>query len=135
PDGRLIYGLAEEGNDQTCNYWAVVIDPRTGTPAENPRRVTNWLGFCVGSTSATADGKRLVFMEWFNKSSVYVANLRDNGTRITTPRLFTFSEGHNMPLDWTADGRAILFASTRNGHLGIFRQSLDAETPEAIVSG
>ena len=27
PDGRLIYALTEEGNEASCNYWAMQIDP------------------------------------------------------------------------------------------------------------
>ena len=41
--------LTEEGNEDTCNYWEMPIDPHTG--------------FCLGGASVTADGKRLAFME------------------------------------------------------------------------
>lgn len=40
-----------------------------------------------------------------------------------------------MPLDWTADSKAVIFNSNRNGHWGIFRQSLDADLAEPIVNG
>jgi Tol biopolymer transport system component len=55
--------------------------------------------------------------------------------RIASPSLLTLSEGENMPLDWTADSKAVIFTSNRNGHWGIFRQSLDADAAEPIVSG
>jgi Tol biopolymer transport system component len=134
-DRRLIYVLTEEGNEDTCNYWEMAIDPRTGKPTEKPRRLTNWAGFCLGGASVTADGKRLAFMESTHKSSVYVASLQGSGMRIASPGLLTLSEGENMPLDWTADSKAVIFASNRSGHWGIFRQSLDADTAEPIVSG
>src|SRR5258708_5556543 len=134
-DRRLIYVLTEEGNEDTCNYWEMPIDPHTGKPTENPRRLTNWAGFCLGGASVTADGKRLAFMESTHKSSVFVASLQRSGMRIASPSLLTLSEGENQPLDWTADSRAVIFNSNRNGHWGIFRQSLDADAAEPIVSG
>jgi Tol biopolymer transport system component/DNA-binding winged helix-turn-helix (wHTH) protein len=134
-DKRLIYVLAEDGNEDTCNYWEMPIDPRTGKPTDNPRRLTNWAGVCLGGASVTADGKRLAFMESTHKSSVYVAGLEGSGMRIASPSLLTLSEGENMPVDWTADSRAVIFASNRNGHWGIFSQSLDTDTAESIVSG
>ena len=134
-DRRLIYALAEEENGDTCNYWEMPIDPHTGKPTGNPRRMTNWAGFCLGGARVTADGKRLAFMESTHKSSVYVASLQRSGMRIASPSLLTLSEGENQPLDWTADSRAVIFNSNRNGHWGIFRQSLDADAAEPIVSG
>jgi eukaryotic-like serine/threonine-protein kinase len=136
PDGRLIYALAEEGNEDTCNYWTLLVDPRTGKATDSPRRLTNWGGFCLDHTSVTADGKRLVFKESFpGKSSVYVATIQANHNHITSPNLLTLSEGQNMPFGWTADSKAVIFGSNRNGHSGIFKQSLDADTAEAIVNG
>jgi Tol biopolymer transport system component/DNA-binding winged helix-turn-helix (wHTH) protein len=134
-DKRLIYVLTEDGNEDTCNYWEMPIDPRTGKPTDNPRRLTNLAGVCLGGASVTADGKRLAFMESTHKSSVYVAGLEGSEMRIASPSLLTLSEGENMPMGWTADSRAVIFVSNRNGHWGIFRQSLDADTAESIVSG
>ena len=134
-DRRLIYALTEEGNEDTCNYWEMPIDPHTGKPTENPRRLTNWSGFCLGGASVTADGKRLAFMETTHKSSVNVASLQGSGMRIATPSLLTLSEGENMPLDWTADSKSVIFVSNRNGHWGVFRQSLDGDAAEPITSG
>lgn len=134
-DTRLIYALAEEENGDTCNYWEMPIDPSTGKPTDNPRRLTNWAGFCLGVGSVTADGKRLAFLESTHKSSVYVASLQGTGMRIASPSLLTLSEGENMPMDWTADSKAVIFTSNRNGRWGIFRQSLGSDTAESIVSG
>jgi serine/threonine protein kinase len=137
PDGRLIYALAEEGDEGSCNYWTMRIDSRTGKPVEKPRRLTNWAGFCLGGgkTSVTADGKRLAFQELIGKSNVYVADLQANNTHISNPSLLTLSEGENMPLAWTTDSKAVIFESNRTGHAGIFRQSLNSDTAEAIVTG
>ena len=62
PDGRIIYSLDDPGPlTGSCNYWGIRIDARTGKPMEAPKRLTNWAGFCMDSSSPTADGKLLAF--------------------------------------------------------------------------
>ena len=135
PDGRVIYALWEIDPEQgTCNYWQIRIDPRTGEPVDKPRRITNWTGFCVAGTSVTSDSKRLAFEEWTSRTSVYVADLQDRGTRITTPTRLTLEEVWNYPSGWTADGKAVLFFSTRHGAVGLFKQSLGQDTAEPLIT-
>jgi len=106
-------------NENSCNLWATRVDARTGEPRGQPKRLTNWAGFCMDTPSATADGKRLTFRKWSWQGSVYVADLQANGKRITTPRRLTLSEGLNYPRAWTADSKAVVFRSRRNGKGGI----------------
>ncbi len=135
PDGRVIYALVEPGpDDHTCNYWQIRIDPRSGAPIEKPRRITNWAGFCVGSTSVTSDSKRLAFGEWTPHNSVYVAELQASGTRITTPTRLTLDNGWNNALGWTADSKSVLFFSDRDGAKGFFTQTLGQETAERVTN-
>jgi hypothetical protein len=43
PDGRIVYSKDEPGPPaESCNLWALPIDPRSGRPTEEPRRLTNW---------------------------------------------------------------------------------------------
>ena len=137
PDGRLIYAQAEPPpNSNSCNYWEMRVDQRTGERVDKPRRLTNWAGFCVNGASATADGKRLAFREISSgQSSVYVANLEADDTRITTPNRLTLSESMNVPATWTENSKAVIFNSNRDGPWGIFRQSLDEDTAEPLVTG
>jgi serine/threonine protein kinase len=87
PDGRMFYVLIERGpNEYTCNFWQVRIDKDTGKVVEEPRRLTNWTGFCIDGGSITADGKRISFGEWAGQLSVYVAELGANGTRLSNAR-------------------------------------------------
>jgi eukaryotic-like serine/threonine-protein kinase len=135
PDGRLIYSVPESravGN--TCNYWARRIDLRTGARIDDPRRVTNWTGFCPSSGTATADGKRLAFLGWANHNNVYVADLEAGGSRIHNSRRLTLDESDNNPTAWTADSTAVIFFSMRNGNPGIYRQRLDQDSPELITT-
>jgi serine/threonine protein kinase len=135
PDGRVIYALRElDPNADTCNYWQIRIDPRSGEPVEKPRRITNWSGFCTAATSVTSDSKRLAFLEWRSHTSTYVADLQASGTRITTPTRLTLDDGWNNPLGWTADGKAVLFFSNRNGATAIFKQSPGQDTAEPVIT-
>jgi serine/threonine protein kinase len=136
PDNRLLFPIGEPGAvGVTCNYWVMPLDERTGAPTDKAKRLTNWGGFCPNDTSVTADGKKLSFLKWIGHSSAQVAELEADGKRIANPRGFAPSEGQNNPLDWTADSKEVIFASNRNGHNGIFKQSLDGETAEALVTG
>src|SRR5262249_12991425 len=54
PDSSIIYGM-EERDGNGCNYWRLSVDARTGKPIGLAHKVTQWAGFCLDSTSATAD--------------------------------------------------------------------------------
>jgi Tol biopolymer transport system component len=134
-DGRMILSLVgPERNALRCNFWELPIDTRTGKPYGSPKRLTNWAGFCMDNLSATADAKRLAFHRWSNEANVYVADFA-GGPRITSPRRLTLTEGRNYPSAWTADSRAIVFTSDRNGSWAIFKQSLHTDVAEPIVAG
>jgi serine/threonine protein kinase len=138
PDGRVIYALWEMDNSEeeegTCNYWQIRVDARSGEAVGKPRRITNWVGFCVGGTNVTSDSKQLAFLEWRPHMNVYVADLQSNATTIPTPNRLTLDEGWNEPLGWTSDGKAVLFLSGRNGRTEIFRQSPGQDTAELVAT-
>jgi Tol biopolymer transport system component len=133
-DGRLIYGVPEPGADGTCNYWIRRIDFRTGARLDEPRRLTNWTGFCPSSGSLTADEKRLTFLGWVSHMTVYAADLDAGGTRLRNSRRFTLDESNNNPTDWTPDSKSIILFSNRTGRDGIYKQALDADSPELLTS-
>jgi serine/threonine protein kinase/Tol biopolymer transport system component len=137
PDGRILYSFskAEPGPPgETCNFWTVRMDPRTGKPREKPKRLTNWAGFCVDSSSPTADSKRLAFRRRTWQGYVDVADLEANGTRISNRRRLTQNEGRNYPASWTADSKAVVFGGYRDGQWKIFKQFLDGDVAEPIVT-
>jgi hypothetical protein len=135
PDGRLIYSVRESGiTGDTCNYWVMKLDEHTGQPAEKPRRLTNFAGVCPDYTSATHDGRRLTFLQSSGHGTGYVADLVAGGTRISNPRHFTLDESDNVLTDWTPDGKTVILVSNRDGHYGIYKQSLNAETPELMAA-
>ena len=136
PDNRLLFPLSESGTvGATCNYWVMPLDERTGIPTAQPKRLTNWGGFCPLGTSVTSDGKELAFLKWVGHTYVHIADLDADGSRIANLRPFAPSEGQDDQLDWAPDGKAIYFSSNRNGHVGLFKQSLEADTAVPVVTG
>jgi eukaryotic-like serine/threonine-protein kinase len=134
PDGRLIYSMEQpEALRSTCDFWIMRVDPRTGEVIEEPKRLTNWSGFCMAGMTATADGKRLVFLGWEGHGTSYMAELAANGTQILRPRRFPRSESSDAALDWMPDSKAIILDSNRTGYEGIYKQSLDADTADPII--
>jgi serine/threonine protein kinase len=135
PDGRILYSITDPGPaSETCNFWTVQIDPRTGKPSEQPKRLTDFAGFCVDTTSSTADSKRLTFRRWAWQGHVDVADLAADGVRISNLRRLTQNEGRNYPASWTADSKAVVFGAYRDGQWKIFKQRLDNNTAEPVVT-
>jgi len=135
PDGRLIYAVKEpQAFGANCNYWAMRLDPHIGKPIERPKRITNWAGFCMGSASITADGKRLAFQEKYGHGTAYVADLQADGARIRNPIHFTLDEGDDYINGWTADSKTVILIFNRGDHYQLYRQSLNSNTSEPIVS-
>jgi eukaryotic-like serine/threonine-protein kinase len=136
PDGRSIFSVTEEGTigTATCNFWTVQNDLRTGEVIVKPRRITNWAGFCMDPTSVTADGKKLVFLQMAGHPTIHVADLQGNGTRISNERHLTLTESMDVVADWTPDSRSIIFWSNRTSQAGIYKQTLDEDTPKLLMT-
>ncbi len=133
-DGRLVYAVPEPGAMiDTCNYWVRRIDWSTGERLDQPRRLTNWTGFCASNGSVTEDDKSLAFLGWADRKSVYVAEVEGGGARIQNPRQFTLDESDNYVLDWAPDSKSVIFSSSRDGKGGLYRQGLNEDTPQLIA--
>jgi serine/threonine protein kinase len=139
PDGRVIYARDEPGAigaiHPTCNFWIMRFDFRTGEIIEKPKRLTNWSGFCMAGMTVTADGKRLTFLEWEGHGTSYIADLVAGGTQILRPRHFPWSERSDAALDWTPDSKAMILMGDRPGQSGIYKQPLEEDTDELLVTG
>ena len=107
--------------------------PFSGTPTAEPKRITQWAGNYLSAFTASADGKRLVLQKETEQSQVYLAELTAGGKRINLPVRLTNDEAFEEPTGWLPDSKAVLFQSTRNGTLGIFKQGISQENPEPLV--
>lgn len=135
-DGRLLYSVAEPDSffGSHCNFWEMQLDESKGTPIGKPRKLTNWSGFCMSGLSETADGKKLAFLRWAGHMTSYIADLVAGGTRIFQPKHFPLSESSEAVVDWAPDNNSVLLISNRSGHFGIYRQSLEQDIAEPVVS-
>ncbi len=135
PEGRIIYVAGEPPPNQSdSNLWAVRVNARTMRPEGTPERITNGNGLIAG-VSASADGRRLAILRRTLQPNVYVAQLQDHGTRLSTPQLLTPDEWYDFPTAWTADSKSVLFFSDRDGVFHIFKQAIDQTQPQLLVGG
>jgi serine/threonine protein kinase len=134
-DGRLLYGVREPGalND-VCNYWAKRINWRTGAETEPPKRVTNWTSFCATEGSVTADDKKLAFIGWSTRKSVYLAESHADGASLRSPAEFTTDESDNFLVSWMSDSKSLLFWSNRSGKGAFYQQRVGEDTAHLILS-
>jgi Tol biopolymer transport system component len=133
PDGHLIYSLSEPPPRQLdSNLWSLALDHQ-GNPSGTPQRLTNDAG-AVFSISASGDGKRVAYLKGQPQPDVYVARLEGHNV-ISEPQRLTLDDRQDIPFDWTADGKAVLFISDRTGTFSLYRQAIDQTVPELLIGG
>jgi DNA-binding winged helix-turn-helix (wHTH) protein/Tol biopolymer transport system component len=139
PDWRLVFSVAESPDGvelQTkCSLWGIRVDPGTGEPGGKPVQLTQWSESWPLNLAITPDGKRLSFVKGRIWTDVYLGELGPDGTSMKVPRRLTFDNRGSELEAWTRDGQAILFVSARNGRREIFRQRLNDNVPEIVVTG
>jgi Tol biopolymer transport system component len=135
PDGRIVYSRLESPDSDDDNLWQIGIDTRSGTPIGKAKRVTQWAGSYLRGLSTSADGRSLVFQKTTQQAQAYLGELAAGGTRMTRARRLSDDEAFDWPTAWTADSKAVLFESDRNGKSGIFKQGISQDTAEPVVTG
>jgi len=116
------------------NLWELPLNPRTALPTGPPVRLTSGTDRRYLS-SASRDGKRILFTRGGNDPDVYLADIDGKAGRLSNYRRLTMDERKDMPYGWTADSRSVVFISNRDGAYHIFRQNIDQTTPELVVGG
>ena len=135
PDDRIIFVQGEPPPNQSdSNLWWLRLNPRTWRPEGVPERLTNGNGLISGMT-ASADGKRFAILRRTLQPNVYITELGDHGSRLSTPRDLTPDEWYDFPTAWTPDSSSVLFFSDRGGHFQIFKQAIAQTQPELLVGG
>ena len=55
PQGRILYTACRPDiHGFSCNYWEMRVNPDTGEPLGGQRPLTQWAGFYMANTGATA---------------------------------------------------------------------------------
>ena len=132
PDGRLIYAFGSTQNHQDSSLWVVSLQ-KAAKISSSPKRITEGHGW-ISHLTATADGKKVLFLSGNWLPSVYIGTLSMNGTQLLASRRLTMDDNEDMPWSWTPDSRAVLFSSDRNGTREIFKQSIDQTIAEILVT-
>jgi hypothetical protein len=136
-DGRILFvRLEDPESDVGREVWEVKTDLATGVFLGAPRKVasvsdkeTTLIGL-----SATRDGNRMTVLKRSDQNTVFVGDFDRSPPRITNIRRLTLDERTSYPHAWTADSRAVIFESNRNGNFDLFKQYIDRRMPEAIVA-
>ena len=136
PDGRIFYAYrdnpASERGDE--GVYAIRVDERTGKALGQPQPVTKGQG-SIGGLSATSDGKRLVLWRQYDTLQAFITEFDETSRRWKAPRRLTLDTNSNMAEAWTADSKAVLFVSNRNGTWKLFKQNIGDTTAEVLVEG
>jgi len=132
PNGRLVYILGDEENQQGASLW-MVSPQQSGKTNESAKRITRGIGW-IGQINGSTDGKVLTFLRENTVVSVYIGSLAPDGTHLLGNRRLTVDENQNDPFVWTPDSRAVLFNSNRNGTPQIFKQAIDQPLAESTMS-
>ena len=133
PDGRLVYPRREpRPNQQDTNLWWVRLDPDL-EPIGNPTRLTSGHGIAV-QLSITADGKRMTLRKHAPQDDIFIANIRKN-SELSPPQRLTLDERLDYAMAWTADSKAVVFYSNRNGPFHVFKQDINSAQPVLLAGG
>jgi DNA-binding winged helix-turn-helix (wHTH) protein/Tol biopolymer transport system component len=135
-DGRILFAYLNNSTSERedTGIDSLSIDERTGKAAAPPQRVTDGQGW-IGSLSTTSDGKRLVVSRGNTTRQVFITERDPANHRWTAPRRLTLDTNESLATAWTADSKAVLFASDRNGTWKLFKQDIDETTAEVLVDG
>lgn len=135
PDGRLYLVLHPhpKSGSQHQSIWSIAVNQTTGEPHGKPRELLGGFGW-IGGLTASRIGARLLFWRTDISGQTFISELDRNTRKMNAPKRLTFDESvSGAPVDWTADSKAVVIASTRNGKYGVYKQGLD-ETTSAVLS-
>ena len=136
-DGRILFVRSDHPYlNAGKTVWEVKTDPATGAFTGEPQKIAEMPEnrTALLSLSATADGRRIMVVKRSDQNTIFVGDFERSPPRIMNTRRFTLDERTNYAHAWTADSRAVIFESDRNGNFDLFKQYLDRRTPETIVA-
>ena len=135
PDGRLVFSSAgEKVIGGQPKLWAILTDSQTGVASGKPAQMTNWADSLAHDPSASSDGSRLLAGKNRQWNQPYIADLKDNGTRLDSPKRMTSSDSGNVVVGWTRDSGTVLLMSNRAGRFQIYKQRIGTDAPELVAS-
>src|ERR1700689_159420 len=80
-------------------------------------------------------GSGLLYRGGNTTRQVFITEPDPANHRWTAPRRLTLDTNESLATAWTADSKAVLFASDRDGSWKLFKQNIDETTAEILVEG
>jgi eukaryotic-like serine/threonine-protein kinase len=135
-DGRLMFLKWDPDDTSSQELWEVKTDLSSGAVLGKPRMLAKMPGDSTSllDLSVARDGNRAMVLRRSDQRSVFVGDFNEAPPRISNIRRLTFDERTSYPHAWTADSRAVIFESDRNGSYDLFKQYLNRHTPDTIVA-
>ncbi len=136
-DGRVVFLRWDNDNYSSSDQiWEVKTDLATGAFVGQPRKIadTTGDGRTLLDLSVTADGKQAMVLRTSDQNTIFVGRFDLSPPRISDIRRLTLDERTNNPHAWTADSRAVIFESDRNGNFDLFKQDISQRMPETLVT-
>lgn len=126
PDGRTLAVSAQQASYAAFSLFLVTLDSARVQPLTSPP--AHYQGDLRPAFSP--DGKHLAFVRSLDEGlqDLYVVEAEGG-----EPKQLTFDAAGIAGLDWTADGKDIVFTSQRGGASGLWRISASGGDPEWIV--
>jgi dipeptidyl aminopeptidase/acylaminoacyl peptidase len=69
------------------------------------------------------------------RRSAWVSDLKDGGTSLSSPTRVSLSDSIDDPSGWMRDSKTILFESDRTGRRQVFRQEMEQDAAEPLITG
>lgn len=82
--------------------------------------------------AVSPDGSRIAFVRGINGATSDLFTIPIDGG---TPERVTWDNQDLVGVDWSADGRSLIYATDRAGGYTIWRAGLDGSTPQLVVGG
>jgi Tol biopolymer transport system component/DNA-binding winged helix-turn-helix (wHTH) protein len=130
PDGKYL-ALADK-NTAREPYSIFLLSIETGTKRKltSPPAESRWESIPAFSP----DGRTLAFNRYASdiNDAIYLLSLTSDGTPLGEPRRLTHDERAIQGLDWTADGRRIVYTSGQIGSTNLFAIPSSGGAPERV---
>jgi Tol biopolymer transport system component len=125
-----VYSNSERPPNQwDSNLWVLRVEPSTGRPRGQPRRLTDWRGFNFIGLSFSGDGKRLAFDNFHFRGVVQAQPLSAS----SQPVQLSFDDRADSTGGWSRDSKAVYYISDRSGSDNIYRQVVGEHSAEDVV--
>jgi len=132
PNGTFLAMIDRISEQDPDSIFLLNIDTREEQRLTTPPS-GSWDGMCAFSP----DGRSLAFLRGRDtpQSDIYVLPVSDSGEPRAEPRRMTRENSIIYGLDWTGDGRGIVFSSIRGGVAALWRVAASGGQPERLPVG